>query len=186
MEHSDRSMYRTQSMARTSNQVSPKPGQALVPMVAGNQGADLRRALEKGEFLLHYQPQLDVTSGRIIGLEALVRWLHPERGLLYPPQFMGLAEQTGLILPLGHWVIREACRQVSAWKAVGMSAPLLSVNIAGLQFGHADFTMDIEEILHETGLVPAAQGFRLGHPLVSADCALLLASRRHLLGDRQA
>jgi diguanylate cyclase (GGDEF)-like protein len=115
---------------------------------------DLRRALEREEFLLHYQPRIDVPTGRITGMEALVRWQHPERGLVPPLEFIPLAEETGLILPLGEWVLRTACAQNRAWQQGGLPALRVSVNLSALQLRQPDLIERIEQILVETGLDP--------------------------------
>ena len=113
---------------------------------------DLRRALEDGELLLHYQPQAEMESGRIIGIEALVRWRHPQEGLIPPIRFIPLAEETGLILPLGEWVLREACRQAAAWRDAGLPPITMAVNLSVHQIEHSDLPATIKEILLETGL----------------------------------
>jgi diguanylate cyclase (GGDEF)-like protein/PAS domain S-box-containing protein len=97
-------------------------------------GAELRQALVSNQLSLHYQPQVDIDTGRIVGLEALARWRHPERGLVSPADFIPVAEQTGLIVALGQWTLREACRQVRAWLDAGVPMPLMAINLSGLQF----------------------------------------------------
>ena len=94
----------------------------------------LRRALERGEFLLHYQPQLDLDSNRITGAEALLRWNHPERGMIAPSDFIPVAEETGLIIPIGAWVIDAACRQIRAWIEQGLPPVRVAVNLSARQF----------------------------------------------------
>ncbi|XID93532.1 putative bifunctional diguanylate cyclase/phosphodiesterase [Paenibacillaceae bacterium WGS1546] len=115
---------------------------------------ELRRALDHGEFVLYYQPQYDLASGQIVGMEALVRWMHPERGLISPGEFIPAAEESGLILPLGEWVIREACRQNKAWQDDGLLRIPISVNLSFKQFSQRNLTGKIAEILRETGLHP--------------------------------
>jgi PAS domain S-box-containing protein/diguanylate cyclase (GGDEF)-like protein len=113
----------------------------------------LRRALARSEFVLHYQPQVDLKSGAIIGFEALVRWQHPELGMVPPASFIPLAEETGLILPLGEWVLRRACEQGRAWQQAGLRAVPVSVNLSARQFTeHIPAT--VRRILDETGLDP--------------------------------
>jgi EAL domain-containing protein (putative c-di-GMP-specific phosphodiesterase class I) len=95
--------------------------------------AELRAAIGRNELRLHYQPQVDLATGRLIGLEALVRWQHPQRGLLGPAHFIPVAERTGSIVPLGQWVFEEACRQLSAWHRAGLYPPVVAVNFSAIQ-----------------------------------------------------
>ena len=115
---------------------------------------DLRRALENDEFVVHYQPIIAMETDRITGFEALVRWQHPERGLLYPLDFLMVAEETGLIVPIGQWVIREACRQVRRWQEqfTGYRELTVSVNVSTKVFSQPDFYDVVVEILRDTGL----------------------------------
>lgn len=113
----------------------------------------LRRALERDEFLLHYQPQVSLANGAIIGVEALVRWQHPELGLIAPGRFIGLAEETGLILPIGGWVLRRACEQSCDWQREGLPAVPVSVNLSARQFSE-NIVATVGRILAETGLDP--------------------------------
>ncbi len=113
----------------------------------------LRRALEDGEFVLHYQPQVETLSGRIVGCEALIRWVTPE-GLYFPLQFIPLAEETGLIVPIGEWVLTTACSQVKAWQDSGLPAIPVAVNLSSIQFAQADIQQKIRSILISTGLAP--------------------------------
>lgn len=118
---------------------------------------DLRRALDNEEFLLHYQAQVDLRTGRLAGFEALVRWHHPTRGLLHPAEFIRAAEENGLILPLGRWVLAQGCRQLAAWEArvpAGQNLSI-SINLSALQFADPKLATLIAAILAETGLVPA-------------------------------
>jgi diguanylate cyclase (GGDEF)-like protein/PAS domain S-box-containing protein len=117
----------------------------------------LRRALESKEMVLFYQPQVSATSGRINGFEALLRWRHPERGLLGPGEFIPIAEECGLILPIGRWVLREACRQVVEWqRRVAMDPPLtVSVNVSPQELREPDFVASVEGALRESGIDPA-------------------------------
>jgi diguanylate cyclase (GGDEF)-like protein/PAS domain S-box-containing protein len=114
----------------------------------------LRRALKQGEFLLHYQPKIDLASGALTGAEALIRWQDPDLGLVYPAQFVPIAEENGLIVPVGRWVLREACRQVQAWLDAGLRAVPVSVNISAVEFRHEGFLAGVAQILKETGLAP--------------------------------
>jgi len=120
---------------------------------------ELQRALERQEFVLHYQPQMDLQSGKVIGAEALIRWQHPERGLVPPGRFIAVAEESGLIIPIGDWVLREACRQNRAWQLAGLPAVPVSVNLAAPQFRQTDLAQSVAAVLAETGL--AAQWLEL-------------------------
>ena len=92
----------------------------------------LRRALERNEFVLHYQPQLDLKDNRLIGVEALIRWNHPELGMIPPARFIPIAEESGLIVPISEWVLREACRQAAAWARMGMTGLVVAVNVSAV------------------------------------------------------
>ncbi len=115
----------------------------------------LRRALERSEFLLHYQPQVTVADGCLIGVEALVRWQHPELGLVPPDQFIPLAEETGLIVPLGEWVLFTACTQMKAWLDQGLPPFTMAVNLSSRQFRQGDLARHVHAVLDATGLPPA-------------------------------
>jgi diguanylate cyclase (GGDEF)-like protein len=112
---------------------------------------DLRLAVDRNEFLLHYQPQVELATGRIIGVEALLRWLHPQRGLVPPGAFIATAEETGLILPIGEWALRAACLQARAWHEAGGPHLRVAVNISGKQLNGADIVSVVGRILTETG-----------------------------------
>jgi len=114
----------------------------------------LRRALERQEFTLHYQPKISLRTGRITGAEALLRWTHPTRGLVPPGQFIPVAEDCGLILPIGRWVLREACRQARAWLESGLPQITEAVNISAIEFRDEHFLESAFAILMETGLDP--------------------------------
>lgn len=113
---------------------------------------DLRRAVEQHQLILHYQPQVDLKTGALMGVEALVRWQHPERGLVSPAHFIPLAEETGLIVPIGEWVLREACRQQKAWLNSGKHVGRMAVNLSPRQFRQKNFPGKVEAILRETQL----------------------------------
>ncbi len=118
---------------------------------------DLRRAVERSELRLHYQPLVDLADGSVVGVEALVRWQHPERGLVPPLSFIPLAEETGLIVPIGQWVLDTACRQVRAWRQAGGAAPsVVSVNLSARQFAHPDLVAKVAATLEATDLDPSA------------------------------
>ena len=114
----------------------------------------LRHALANDELELHYQPQVDAKTGRIIGLEALLRWTNPELGVIPPDTFIPVAEAGGLILPVGEWVLRKACQQNQQWQQAGLPEVFVSVNVSGVQFQRQDLTPIIKTALQETGLDP--------------------------------
>ncbi|MEK7261668.1 MAG: EAL domain-containing protein, partial [Pseudomonadota bacterium] len=135
---------------------------------------DLRHALERNELLLHYQPQVGLASGAITGVEALIRWQHPVHGVISPEKFIPLAEQTGLILPIGEWVLRQACAQARAWQAAGW--PLrVAVNLSARQFRQPGLDSLIHRILEETGLDPGRLDVELTESIIVHDPAAVTA-----------
>ncbi|WIM04937.1 MAG: EAL domain-containing protein [Candidatus Nitricoxidivorans perseverans] len=151
LRNADTALYRAKDSGRDTFQFyAAEMNQRVLARL--NLERDLRQALERGEFLLHYQPQVDLASGAIIGAEALARWRHPERGLVLPGEFIPLAEETGLIVPLGEWVLREACRQTRAWRDAGFPELRISVNLSARQFRAPGLTRTILDALAETGL----------------------------------
>lgn len=115
----------------------------------------LRKALKHQHFVIHYQPQLSTKTGELFGFEVLLRWQHPERGFISPMEFIKTAEDTGLILPIGHWVLTEACRQMKIWQDAGVPAMKCSVNISGKQFEQLDFAAELKSVITESGLDPS-------------------------------
>ena len=111
---------------------------------------ELRCALEREEFVLHYQPKMNLETGAIIGAEALIRWVHPDRGLVSPAQFIPIAEDSGLIVPIGRWVLREACKQARAWMDAGLPPIPMAVNISSIEFRNPNFLASVRTILKET------------------------------------
>lgn len=134
----------------------------------------MHKALEEKEFLLHYQPQLDLRSGRIIGAEALIRWQHPQQGMIPPVRFIPLAEDSDLILPIGEWVLRTACAQAQAWRAAGLPAITMSVNVSVRQFRQEDFAGLVMRVLQETGLEPGCLELELTEGVLMAHVEELL------------
>ncbi|HET6419965.1 MAG TPA: EAL domain-containing protein [Geobacteraceae bacterium] len=129
----------------------------------------MRRALERGEFLLHYQPQVDLNSGRIAGMEALLRWRSAELGLVAPTRFIPLAEETGLIVPIGEWVLRTACEQNMAWRNTGHPNLVMAVNLSPRQFRQERFVESVARILRETGTEPLHLDLEIVESLLMSD-----------------
>jgi diguanylate cyclase (GGDEF)-like protein/PAS domain S-box-containing protein len=152
MHHADVAMYHAKQNGRSSFRFFSPEMNARVHE-RGELELRLRQALERGEFLLEYQPEFEVGSGRMIGVEALIRWRHPERGLLLPQDFLPAAEECGLIVPIGDWVLREACRQARAWRDEGHEVTV-AVNLSDAQFLHACLLETIDEALLQSGLPP--------------------------------
>ena len=130
---------------------------------------DLRSALEQGQFELHYQPQIVAGSKTLYGAEALIRWRHPERGLVPPNHFIPLAEEIGLIIPLGAWVIAEAARQVNLWHQAGFTDLVVSVNISALQFHQAGFLAEVQGLLVKAGTKPSSLELELTESMLMSD-----------------
>jgi EAL domain-containing protein (putative c-di-GMP-specific phosphodiesterase class I) len=116
--------------------------------------ARLRLAIQRNQFVLHYQPKVNLESGEITGIEALIRWRQPDESLLLPSEFIPVAEDSGLILPIGRWVMREACTQARAWQDAGLPAMPIAINVSALEFRHKDFLASVRSILSETRLQP--------------------------------
>jgi len=147
---------------------------------------DLRHALETGELLVYYQPQVNLRSGTITGMEALARWQHPRRGLLMPADFIPLAEETGLIVPLGEWVLRTACFQAKAWLDAGLSTAPVAVNLSPRQFRQKDLVERIAGTLRESGLPPDHLELEITEGLVmfNVEASATLMGRLNDLGVR--
>ena len=144
--------------------------------------SDLRGAIENEEFVIHYQPKVSLRTGKIVDMEALVRWQHPVRGLLSPSEFITAAEETGLIVPLGRWVISEACRQVRRWqdRYPGGSAPRVSVNLSARQFQNPDLAEEVAEALRESNLTPFGLELEITETVVMGDAPSTIATLREL------
>ena len=151
LKHADIAMYAAKREGGAALRLFSPELPAAAPD-AFNMHAELRRALERGEFELHYQPKLDVASGIIVGLEALLRWRSPERGLVGPSDFIHLAEETGLIEPIGNWVIEEACRALAGWRAEGARDLSVAVNLSSRQFQNRGLVEVVARALHGAGL----------------------------------
>jgi diguanylate cyclase (GGDEF)-like protein/PAS domain S-box-containing protein len=160
LKNADVAMYRAKQRGRNTFQffTSDMNTRAFEQLLLEN---SLRRALERGEFELHYQPKFEAADERIAGLEALIRWRHPELGLVLPGTFIAMAEQNGLIVPIGTWVLREACRQGRAWLDAGYEFGHIAVNLSARQFSAGDLIEDIRAALADSGLPPARLEFEI-------------------------
>jgi diguanylate cyclase (GGDEF)-like protein/PAS domain S-box-containing protein len=150
--------------------------------------ADLRYALGRNEFLLHYQPKLGLQTGEITGVEALIRWLHPERGLIYPAQFVPIAEECGLIVPIGQWVLLEACKQAKAWRDSGLGVVPVSVNVSAAEFGAKDFLSGVRAVLIATGVEPQHLELELTESVLmrDAEAAVVTLAKLKAMGVQLA
>jgi len=150
----DMAMYRAKETGRNNYQYY-LPSMNVHTLERLELESDLRRALERGEFLLHYQPKVEIRSGRITGVEALLRWKHPLRGLVPPLDFIPLAEETGLIVPIGEWVLATACAQNQAWQGRALPKLSVAVNLSARQFADSALLAKLTRIIHTSGLDPA-------------------------------
>jgi diguanylate cyclase (GGDEF)-like protein/PAS domain S-box-containing protein len=153
IKNADTAMYQAKENGRQSYQFF-KPAMNVRAVERQSIEESLRRALERQEFALHYQPKINLKTGEITGAEALIRWTHPTRGLVSPGQFIPVAEDCGLILPIGNWVLREACQQARAWVDAGLPLATMAVNISAIQFRDENFLEGVFATLRETGLDP--------------------------------
>jgi diguanylate cyclase (GGDEF)-like protein len=153
IKNADTAMYQAKENGRQSYQFF-KAAMNVRAVERQSIEGSLRRALERQEFALHYQPKLDLTTGAITGAEALIRWMHPTRGAISPAQFIPVAEDCGLMLPIGAWVFREACEQARAWVDAGLPATTMAVNVSAMEFRNEHFLPGLLAILSETGLDP--------------------------------
>jgi diguanylate cyclase (GGDEF)-like protein/PAS domain S-box-containing protein len=168
IEHADIAMYRAKKLGRNNYQFyTPAMNEEAMERVSIESA--LRNALERNEFVLHYQPQVSLCSGKIVGMEALIRWQHPELGVVAPSRFISVAEETGLIVPIGAWVMRTACQQNKAWQDAGLGMLRVAVNLSARQFGAPDLLADITAVLAQTGLAASSLEIELTESLFMSD-----------------
>ncbi len=134
----------------------------------------LRRALERGEFLLHYQPKVSSTTGKIRGAEALLRWQHPERGLVLPGEFVPILEETGLIAPVGLWVLESACEQIRRWERTGIQVECIGINLSARQFQQPNFDMHMRRVIESSGIEPGKIELEITESVLMHDPALAI------------
>ena len=168
MKHADNAMYRAKEQGKNrfafyAQDHDPHCVERLMFET------DLRRSLEENQFELHYQPKVECRSGRMTGVEALLRWRHPEFGLVLPSKFIPLAEETGLIVPIGRWVLRAACTQLVAWRRQGLAPLRVAVNLSGRQFTDERLLDDVRAILADTGAPPDAVEIEITESVLMSD-----------------
>ncbi|MEO8056309.1 MAG: EAL domain-containing protein [Acidobacteriota bacterium] len=166
----DTAMYRAKETGRNSFQFFTRKMQEQSQERAALESG-LRRALPRGEFILHYQPIYRLRDRSVVGVEALVRWRHPERGILSPREFIPLAEDVGLIARVGEWVLRRACEQLRAWQAAGAPPMRISVNVSPRQFQQRDFAANVRRIVRESGLEPSVLDLEITESIAMHDVA---------------
>ena len=171
IEQADIAMYRAKKVGRNNFQFyTPAMNEEAMERVRIESA--LRNALERNEFMLHYQPQVNLESGQIVGMEALIRWQHPELGVVAPGRFISVAEETGLIVPIGAWVMRTACAQNKAWQDAGLGSLRVAVNLSARQFGAPNLMADIAAVLEHTGLAANLLEIELTESLFMSDVTL--------------
>jgi EAL domain-containing protein (putative c-di-GMP-specific phosphodiesterase class I)/FixJ family two-component response regulator len=179
LKNADTALYRAKDLGRNNCQfyAAEMNVKALERLMLEN---SLRHALDRDEFRLHYQPRVDLRTGEITGMEALVRWQHPELGLIPPARFIPVAEESGLIVPLGEWVLREACAQNKAWQRSGLRTVIVAVNLSARQFREQDLVAVVTRILKETDLDPAYLELELTESLIMQNVEAVIATLTRL------
>lgn len=187
LKNADTAMYRAKAGGRGGSQfydhsMNARAHERLVMEAA------LRRALERDEFMLHYQPRVDMRSARITGAEALIRWQHPQRGLVPPSEFISIAEEIGLIAPIGEWALAQACRQSAAWRAAGLDPGPVAVNLAASHLRHPGLAALVKQLLIENALPQASLEIEVTETMLMADPEFSATTTRELgeLGVRLA
>jgi diguanylate cyclase (GGDEF)-like protein/PAS domain S-box-containing protein len=183
LKNADSALYRAKEQGRNNYQYYTEEltTRAMERLSMEN---NLRHALERNELVVHYQPQVDLYSGSIIGMEALLRWQHPEMGLVGPSTFIPLAEETGLIIPIGEWVLRTACARLQAWIDAGLPKVRMAVNLSSRQFNQKNLAEVIASALRDTGLDPNCLELELTESLImqDAEAAIVVLHKIKALG----
>jgi diguanylate cyclase (GGDEF)-like protein/PAS domain S-box-containing protein len=179
IQHAEVAMYRSKELGRNMVQFYMPTMNARARERLALEGA-LRSALLHDEFELYYQPQVDLETGAVVGVEALIRWRHPSMGMVRPDRFINLAEETGLIVPIGAWVLRTACRQSRAWQHAGLGPVRIAVNLSARQFAEPNLVREIARVLDETGLSAACLEVEITESLVMGDVESAIRTMREL------
>ena len=174
LKHADSAMYRAKDSGRDNFQFFTRDLNTLMTERLEMEG-HLRRALERHQFVLAYQPRVDLDGGRIVAAEALLRWRIPNRGTIAPQRFIALAEETGLIVPIGKWVLQTACAQNKAWQDEGLPPIVVSVNVSARQFRQENLVQTVAEVLRDTGLDARYLELELTESMVMHDAPQLVA-----------
>ena len=179
--NADFAMYHAKDSGRNNYQFF-KPEMNVRAVERQSLENGLRDAIERKEFVLHYQPKMNLETGAIIGVEALIRWHHPQRGLVPPVQFIPIAEECGFIVPIGQWVLREACHQARAWQDAGLPPMRIAVNVSAVELRASDFVAGVHDILTETGLDPRYLELELTETFLMQDSKSTVAVLKALKG----
>ncbi|MCM2357860.1 MAG: EAL domain-containing protein [Geobacteraceae bacterium] len=179
MKCADIAMYRAKDRGRNTYQFYTPDMNARAHDLLRLESS-LRRALEHEQLVLYYQPQIDIATGKLVGLEALVRWQHPSEGMMLPGEFIQLAEETGLIVPIGEWVLRTACRQIRIWQEKGHPPVHVSVNISGRQFRHMDLVRSVASALEEMELDPRLLSLEITESVIMHEVESTMATLHEL------
>ncbi|MFQ5441866.1 MAG: EAL domain-containing protein [Thermodesulfobacteriota bacterium] len=179
--NADTAMYRAKSAGRNNYKLyTPEMNARAMEML--NLENDLRGAVDRGEFVLHYQPQVNIVSKEVVGFEALIRWNKDKKTLVYPMEFIPVCEDTGLIIPIGQWIFLSACTQAVKWRKKGLKPVRVSVNLSMRQFTQKDFVESIKKILDETGLDPEYLEFELTETMLMEDAEATIKTLHELKG----
>ena len=181
IKNADTAMYRAKEVGRNNYQFFTQEMNDRVFERLSMEN-NLRRAIEREEFVLHYQPQVDIKTGKIIGTEALIRWQHPDMGLVPPGRFIHIAEDSGLIVPIGEWVLRTACRQNREWQIAGLQAIPVAVNLSAIQFRQPDFLEAVKRAVMDTEIDPRYVELELTERAVMQDVEAAVATMQEMKG----
>lgn len=182
LRNTDAAMYHAKEQGRNNFQFY-RDDLNIATMARMLMESHLRSAVEKGEFILFYQPQIEAATGRLIGAEALIRWQNPRQGMVSPGEFIPLAEDTGLIVPIGQWALQKACEQMADWHKRGFPPLRIAVNLSGIQFKQPDFLERVIQVLHKTGVDHRLLELELTETIAMGDVEETYAKLKALSGE---